>query len=280
MTDSPVEPAAVEELPPVVSAQEQARIEARVQDLVRADDERKARASAPKTQSYWRAQVEKLLASDRADGGGWADPQDAQDWDDPRAYQQQVRTRAWHSGLRAAYHDRYIDADLNLLDDDQHGQTFAYFIDQLGDDAKRCTLIAEGSIGGGKTHASIAAGNRAAARGMFVRFVQHTTYLTWLRPDGAPAGLTADQVRERHRTCDLLILDDLGAEMEQHASEHVRKETQALVGDRVAARRPMIVTTNLDRLRLTEVLGERLTSRLYDARIMHKVMFVGADRRA
>ncbi|MER5482628.1 ATP-binding protein [Streptomyces sp. NPDC002812] len=138
-------------------------------------------------------------------------------------------------------------------------------------------LIMAGGVGAGKTVAAAAAGSLAVECGMMARFVSHSMYLSWLRPDGAPAGLTAVRIRERYERCDLLILDDLCNEMDGYATNHVRTETSDLITSRINSNRPTIFTTNLTFDQVAVVLGERLASRVGGQASVLKM--VGEDRR-
>lgn len=200
-----------------------------------------------------------------------------------------VKREAWANSLRMARLDDRAHWTLADLAADQHGPMLQGFVDGLGPDAAFVNLVLGGRVGSGKTSAAIAAGNAAVERGLMARVVKHKHYLDWLRPDGTPPGLTTVQVRERFRTCDLLILDDLGAELDgdREATRFVREETLALVGDRIESGKATIVTTNekpevrndqgdlVGGLMLT--LGERLLSRLSERG--HALRFVGQDRR-
>lgn len=190
-----------------------------------------------------------------------------------------VRTVAWQNDLRAAEHSGLAHWTLDQLVPDQHPQVLRRFVAAIRNpDTEVRSLILNGKVGPGKTSAAIGAGNAAAAAGMTVRFIKHSTYLTWLRPGGCPSDLTPAQIRERYRRCDLLILDDLGADLHLgEATEFVQRETNELVGDRLTGDRATIYTTNLTSEQMGEILGPRAVSRI-GARA-YPVLFEGPDRR-
>lgn len=189
-----------------------------------------------------------------------------------------TRVGAWRRCLLDAHHDEYLDADLDDLDADQNPAALRRFAGVVADRAAPVrTLVLAGRVGAGKTRGAIAVGNAVTRHGLSARFVKHSAYLAWLRPDGCPPGVTQAQVRAQHRACDLLIVDDLGAELERDASDFVRGETNDLIGDRVSSGRATIVTTNLTSARITELLGERLMSRLGAHAFV--ATFTGSDRR-
>lgn len=247
-----------------------ARLEAEVERRRAADEVKQDRRPVERAGEH----VDALVARMRERAKHAPPPEDARAYDDP----EDARVRAFHASLKVAHLTEHLDVTVDHLGEDQHPGVIRRYIAALGDHAAPIrTLILTGRIGSGKTTAAIAVGNAAAEHGMVVRFVKHSTYLRWLRPDGAPEGTTGEQVRERFRRAQLLILDDLGAELEQEASTFVRQETSDLLGDRLGDGRPTVVTTNLSSEVLSASLGERMVSRL-GARA-HPLRFVGPDRR-
>lgn len=199
---------------------------------------------------------------------------------DVRAHQAEVRARAWNNDLRAAEHSGLAHWRVGDLAADQHPAVLGRYADELisGGRPAKLNLILTGRVGPGKTSAAIAVGNAVAEAGLTVRFVKHSTYLAWLRPDGAPDGLTVAQIRARYRTCSLLIFDDLGADLHMvEASEFVQRETNELVGDRLTGERATIYTTNHASDELAVILGPRAISRI-GARAL-ALKFNGPDRR-
>lgn len=266
----------VDEAFEAMSEQDRQRLEAEVERLRLADE---ARRAEPKKPVDWKRQVEQLLQRSQAERRG-APVEDFPVFDDVREYQLEVRRNAWRRCLVEANHDDYLAMNVDRLDAEQHAETIRYFAQTVGrPDAKVLNLILVGSIGAGKTSAAISAGHLAVAAGRFVRFATHQQYLDWLRPDGAPSGRSPVWIREQHERADLLILDDLGAEenLDEEASKFVRKETNELLGNRLASGRPTIVTTNLSSEDLSVMLGARMVSRL-GAR-GHVLKFIGEDRR-
>lgn len=195
----------------------------------------------------------------------------------------ELRTRtfaaAWANSLHAARVDDLAHFTFDKLAPDQWPSKLRGFVDNIGPDTPVQTLVLAGRVGAGKTAAAIAAGNAAAQRGLLVRFVKHGTYLAMLRPDGSPVDMPMWQIRRRFRDCRLLVLDDLGAELDpdEPATRFVREETLGLVSDRIESGRFTIVTTNESSSRLYYMLGERLLSRL--SQRGHAVEFTGQDRR-
>jgi len=209
-------------------------------------------------------------------------------------HQSAMRERA----LQACLPDDRVAADVGLasLDTDQHPDAIAAW---LADPDARTAIFA-GKTGSGKTQAAYATAAEAARRGaatrlrsgevvtkqLLVRSWTMHGYLAELRPEGSKHPVW--EIRDRARTAELLILDDLGAEMDIEAREFVRRELLELIEYRLNARLRTIVTTNLrardverrDGTRvagLETMLGDRLFSRLQDRATAFT--FLGPDRR-
>lgn len=199
--------------------------------------------------------------------------------DDLAKRRRQVYAEAWENSLAAANVTDLADTTLHQLDDNQHGGWLRQYVDNIGPNTRLLNLVLGGQVGSGKTTAAIAAGNYAADRGLMVRFIQHATYLRWLRPDGAPRNMPDWQIRKRFRDCDLLILDDLaaGLDLNEPATKFVRDETTALIGDRIDTGKATIITTNVRAEHLEVMIDDRFVSRL--SKRGHALKFTGEDRR-
>ncbi|MFD3514929.1 hypothetical protein [Streptomyces sp. NPDC058657] len=225
------------------------------------------------------ADLSKLGVPDRAEEGA------VELWENVSVPQAHARSLAWTNSMRRAAHDDYLKWRFTDLDDHQRPQALHGWLDSLVEAKKRKArpdtmhFIVSGNIGSGKTTSVAALGNEASARGLLVRFVQHSTYLSWRRPEGGPDGMSAYKVWARHvEDPDLLIIDELAGEMDGIQTEFVRRETTDLIGSRLASNRPTAFSTNLRRDGIAAVLGERLLSRIEDRAYLAKV--VGPDRRA
>jgi DNA replication protein DnaC len=185
-------------------------------------------------------------------------------WDKLSEHQAQVRRNAWHRDLEENNTGDLAAWTLDMIDP-VRAEAIRGFIKALGPNARKRNLILAGNVGNGKTAAAIGAGHEAIARGYMARIVSHARYLSMLRPDGLPTGKTAESIRALYRRhTDVLILDDLGAEVDtdREATEFVRRETNELLGDRLNAGLSTIVTTNLRSDTLSVMFGDRIMSRL------------------
>ncbi|NML55194.1 ATP-binding protein [Streptomyces sp. R302] len=226
-------------------------------------------------------------------------------WEDVAVPQARAHLNLWRQSIRDASQDDYLRfrfprregeeplADgLQALDEMQQPDFLRSWLDALVKakaQKKRpelLNLIVPGNIGSGKSALACGVGNEAAARGLWVMYVKHSTYLTWRRPDSAPRGMSAWEVQKRFVECDLLILDEVCGGMNSLATDFVERESTDLVDARGAAGRPTVYTTNLRGRRkpnsgagvvIADILGERFVSRLEDR--AHVLRVVGPDRR-
>lgn len=178
---------------------------------------------------------------------------DNRETDEDRAERlaQQAANRAtrWRSRLPLLYQDAVLS---DLLNDPEQHDVGARCADWLA--AMRGTLVLAGPVGTGKTHAAYAVGNVAVARGVWAEAWTLADLLADLRPEG---DRRADYLA---RTCDLLVLDDLGA---TRVSDFAVDVITSIVDVRVNEGRALVVTTNLPGAQaIRDAWGNRLTDRL------------------
>ncbi|MEU4703414.1 ATP-binding protein [Nonomuraea dietziae] len=183
------------------------------------------------------------------------------------AQQREFRLAAWRRCLEGTYAD-YAHADIAKLEPHQNpeGKVSGWL------DADSRTLVLVGTNSVGKTHTAFAIGNQAAHR------AKPWWTVAWnvadlndqLRP-GGPI-----RVYEYAERCDLLILDDLGAEK---ISEWTLEQLYRLLDSRVRNRRRTIITTNLpyDERGFADTPADKrpvnpnMIGR-YGARVVHRIM--------
>lgn len=119
-------------------------------------------------------------------------------------------------------------------------------------------LVFEGGTGSGKTHLAAAIGNIHLERGKPVWFMNAPDLLDHLRSTyRSDSDLAYDELFERVRSVDLLILDDLGTE---NPSAWAQEKLYQLIDHRYINRMPTVMTTN----HRVEDMEPRLRSRLLD----------------
>lgn len=135
-------------------------------------------------------------------------------------------------------------------------------------------MVIEGAYGSGKTHLAAAIGNRRLERGELVLFVTAPDLLDHLRGGYAPnAEESYDQMFDRVRRADLLILDDLGVE---NPSEWSREKLFQLLNHRYTQQLATVVTTNVS----VDSLDPRLRSRMLDMSRVSYVRITAPDYRS
>jgi hypothetical protein len=128
-------------------------------------------------------------------------------------------------------------------------------------DRPRCWLCFHGAYGGGKSHLAAAIAHELVKRDWSVRYRSVPGML-----DAIKAGFkdgTADDVFDDLLRCDLLVLDDLGA---QHISGYNYERLFRLINERLD--KPTVITTNVhpdDLGDASDVDAARLASRIAGA---------------
>jgi len=119
-------------------------------------------------------------------------------------------------------------------------------------------VVFEGGTGCGKTHLATGIGNIHLEQGNPVWFMNAPDLLDHLRSTyRSDSDLAYDELFERVRTVDLLILDDLGTE---NPSAWAQEKLYQLIDHRYIRRMPTVITTN----HRVEDMEPRLRSRLLD----------------
>lgn len=134
-------------------------------------------------------------------------------------------------------------------------------------------LLLEGSYGCGKTHLAAAIGNERLAKGDMVLFITVPDLLDHLRSTYGPTSeMGYDEMFDRIRGAQLLILDDLGAE---NPSQWAGEKLFQLLNYRYTHRLPTVITTNVD---LDRIDG-RIRSRMLDEGLIRRARITAPDYR-
>jgi DNA replication protein DnaC len=134
--------------------------------------------------------------------------------------------------------------------------------------AKRQNVIFLGNSGTGKTHLAIALGREACQQGHRVRFYTASGLVNELM--AAQAELTLNKLEKRWLKYDLVIIDELGYIPFSKQAAELLFQFLSLRYERGS----LLITTNLDFDRWTEVFGDaQLTTALLD-RLTHRAVII------
>lgn len=128
-----------------------------------------------------------------------------------------------------------------------------------------------GGTGLGKTHLALAVLNRVTQKGFNVYYASAGSVVKKL--EKLHFGKGDSDIEDELEKCDLLILDDIGAEFKTSFGEAAINE---IVNNAVLSGKPVILISNLSMKELEERYGQRLVSRLNGFEI---AQFVGEDIR-
>lgn len=139
-------------------------------------------------------------------------------------------------------------------------------------------LVLFGATGLGKTHLSSAMAGVIIGRGYDVLYVTANALISDFeaqRFGNSSTGSETGNDVDRYMTCDLLILDDLGAEISNHFTASVLYE---LINKRINEARPTVISTNLTRDEFRKRYWDRITSRIFGE--YNVLIFEGRDVRS
>ena len=127
---------------------------------------------------------------------------------------------------------------------------------------RKGNLVLRGFVGRGKTHLSAAIANACIERGLTVVYRRTDDLLDLIRVSKFERGQDSDETIRTFdllRNCDLLILDDFGAEAR---TEFAIDELTRLIEDRNLRNKSWVLNTNLE-------YGD--IEKLYDPRLMDRI---------
>ena len=220
----------------------------------------------------------------RCDGSGWLI--DEEDVATPCECRDRRIAQARMRGVRATLPQKYAGVSFDrppiadMARDPQRRavvEALRSYIDDL--DAKIAEgrgLYLQGDIGTGKTTLAMLVSKRAIEAGHSVAIYSLPRLLARIRRtyDADAGELSYLGFFERLTSVDLLHIDDLGAEKR---SDWVLEQLYAIVDERYATNRSIVVTTNMEVAELESQIGKRTVSRL--AEICETLPMYGDDRR-
>lgn len=135
-------------------------------------------------------------------------------------------------------------------------------------------LLFLGSTGLGKTHLSLAIANVVINKGLSVCYGTSQNICDDLRSEMFGRDNRLDYTKEKVLSCDLLIIDDLGTEIE---NQYNTATLYNIINSRILSGRPTVMSTNYDFDELLDKYDQRITSRLNGEYV--KMTLVGTDIR-
>ncbi len=122
-------------------------------------------------------------------------------------------------------------------------------------------LLFSGPVGSGKTFLACCIANALLQQGIQVLFVVVPDWLDQIRASyDANTELNEQNLLSAAREVPVLILDDLGV---HNYTEWTKNKLYSIINYRLNYQLPTIITTNLSVAQLSEYLGERTSSRIF-----------------
>jgi DNA replication protein DnaC len=124
------------------------------------------------------------------------------------------------------------------------------------------SLMFWGEPGNGKSHLATAIANELTTKGKRIVFISMPDLLEKIKATFNKNSLeTESQIMKGLQMCDLLIIDDVGAEK---VTEWVQEVIFRIVDGRYKRLKPIMVTSNLEPKELAERIGKRAYDRLIE----------------
>ena len=135
-------------------------------------------------------------------------------------------------------------------------------------------LLFQGGVGLGKTHLSLAIAGKVISKGYGVIYGSAQNFFNTIEAEHFGRGDDKQYTLNLLKSCDLLILDDLGTEF---ITQFTTATLYDIINTRLLRRRPTIISTNFNIDGLKKKYDDRITSRLSGNYVRHQ--FVGSDVR-
>lgn len=176
-----------------------------------------------------------------------------------------------------AYYPSAPDVDTGISPRQRMTEIYQYCLDYAANfsELSSPSLFLYGATGLGKTHLSLAIAGKVTENGYGVVYGSAQNLLNTLQNEyfgrsSEPRGTTEQLLQ----SCDLLILDDLGAEF---SSSFTVSAVYNIVNSRLLTAKPVIISTNLSLRELEEKYSQRVTSRIMGNYV--SLRFFGRDIR-
>lgn len=134
-------------------------------------------------------------------------------------------------------------------------------------------LLIFGGTGIGKTHISLAIAKKVEQKGFDAIYISAPDLFTSLEKERFNQETVCENM-QRVTTCDLLVIDDLGAEF---TTTFTVSALYAIINSRINSNKPTIITANLTPSEIAERYSDRIASRLIGS--YEHLHFIGNDIR-
>lgn len=161
--------------------------------------------------------------------------------------------------------DRYLQAGFKnfqmRLGSENVFKVSQYYVDKF-ETFGRESLLLWGEPGNGKTHLAAAIHNALRAKGLVVVFVSMPDLLSKIKATfNRNNKESEEQILRALSICDLLIIDDLGAEK---TSDWVEETIFKIIDNRYRRNKPILATSNMAPKELPEQIGKRSNDRIVE----------------
>lgn len=138
------------------------------------------------------------------------------------------------------------------------------------------SLVLTGDVGRGKTHLSAAIANSVLDQGGMVLYRRAGDLFDLIRRYRfEESSAQWRELLDQLRSCDLLVLDDLGVE---HTTEFVIEQLVAIIEDRNYGNKPWIINTNLSINSIKEAYTSRVSDRILERARIFKLTSKDSNR--
>ena len=143
------------------------------------------------------------------------------------------------------------------------------FVNQIKAGECRQCLFLTGGVGRGKTHLSAAIANAVLEDGKTVIYRRAADLFELIRQYRFEENRQKfEDMLEQLRTCDLLVIDDLGAE---RTTEFVIEQLVILLEERNYRNKPWIISSNLNINEIIQTYNDRTADRILDRAVLFKL---------
>lgn len=143
-----------------------------------------------------------------------------------------------------------------------NSQSYVEYFDEWGEDS----LLIWGTPGNGKSRMAAAVANAVHENGKNIVFQSVPELLQRIRSTfGKQGGETEADIMKALLTCDLLILDDIGAEK---LTDWVQDIMYRIIDGRYRKKKPILYTSNIEPKQLANQLGGRTYDRILETSLI------------